>query len=85
MMTISGAISDVCSEDNSRSLCQFHQTGVYEADHHNGCSVGGLNQRGKENTDQKTDHTVLRKYLQNASHLGSGNLLQSFTHQLHSI
>ena len=48
-------------------------------------AVKMLNQRGKENTDQKTDHTVLRKYLQNASHLGSGNLLQSFTHQLHSI
>ena len=77
--------TDVCAHNDADGLVQFHQTGVDEADSHNGGGTAGLNDGSDGHAEQQTADGAAGHGGQNALQLTAGGLFQSFPHQVHAI
>ena len=64
---------------------QFHQTGVDEADRHNGGSAAGLNNGGDRHAKQQRPDGAGSHGGEDALQFAAGGLLQRLAHQVHAI
>ena len=75
----------VGAHDNADGLVQFHQTGVDEADRHNGGGAAGLNNGGDRHAQQQRPDGAGSHGGEDALQFAAGGLLQRLAHQVHAI
>ena len=77
--------TNVGTHDDADGLVQFHQTGVDEADRHNGGGAAGLNNGGDRYAQQQRPDGAGSHGGEDALQFAAGGLLQRLAHQVHAI
>ena len=77
--------TNVGTHDDADGLVQFHQTGVDEADRHNGGGAAGLNNSGDRYAQQQRPDGAGSHGGEDALQFAAGGLLQRLAHQVHAI
>ena len=77
--------TDVGTHDHGHSLSKFHNTGVYEADQHNGRRRRALDHAGHDRSQCQSLEPVVGQTLQCPLQPGTGQLFQRSAKEAHSI